>query len=115
MSWIQPGQIIYFFVFIYIQILWTNNVFFFPSKLNVGNAYKNEANADVTLREKIAVLAAQIKKERDRNSGLVAKLNNSKKLTDSLRVRLRNAQRRSWIKDDAQWANKENTKYGSAF
>jgi hypothetical protein len=65
------------------------------SKLNVGNASKNEANADVTLREKIAVLAAQIKKERDRNSGLVAKLNKNIKLTDSLRVRLRNAQRRS--------------------
>ena len=45
---------------------------------------------DRTLREKIAVLAAQVKKEKDRNVQLQQKLETSTKTSTALRVRLRN-------------------------
>ena len=49
------------------------------------------AKADIALREKIAVLALQVKKERDRNVELEKKVVEEKRISTALRVRLRNS------------------------
>ena len=46
--------------------------------------------SDRTLREKLSVLAAQVKKERDRNTELQKRVESEHKISAALRVRLRN-------------------------
>ena len=49
--------------------------------------------SDRTLREKLAALAAQVKKERDRNTELQKRVESEHKISAALRVRLRNIDR----------------------
>jgi hypothetical protein len=65
--------------------------------LDVGNSSSHHqvsaalaAKADVVLREKIAVLALQVKRERDRNTELEKEVAEEKRTSTALRVRLRN-------------------------